>query len=76
MRLDITAGHPLPTKHEGGAFKAKANRGPGKSAIHRSVMMKSKNHILMRMWYYMVEARGVKPLSEGIATKASTGVAT
>lgn len=28
----------------------------------------------MRSWIYMVEARGVEPLSENIATQASTGV--
>lgn len=37
---------------------------------------KSKNHILMRMWFMMVEARGFEPLSEDNATQASTGVVT
>jgi hypothetical protein len=30
----------------------------------------------MRLWIYMVETRGVEPLSENIATYASTGVVT
>lgn len=37
---------------------------------------KNKNHILMRMWFMMVEARGFEPLSEDNATQASTGVVT
>ena len=35
-----------------------------------------KNPALMRAGFYMVEARGVEPLSENIATQASTGVLT
>ena len=30
----------------------------------------------MRLWIYMVEARGFEPLSEDNATQASTGVVT
>ena len=36
----------------------------------------SKIPNLMRLWIYMVEARGFEPLSEGNATQASTGVVT
>ena len=36
----------------------------------------AKIHNLVRLWIYMVEARGVEPLSEGNATQVSTGVVT
>jgi len=36
----------------------------------------AKIHNLMRLWICMVEARGFEPLSEDIATQASTGVVT
>jgi hypothetical protein len=37
---------------------------------------KEREHLMRYSLIILVEARGVEPLSEGIATKASTGVAT
>jgi len=35
--------------------------------------IEGKNHIQVRMWFSMVEARGFKHLSEDYAIRASTG---